>query len=226
MEYKMQTVAEREVITLGSAEAPFWVIQPMNSFEMEHIEEEVRELEKRKAEIFLIAYRVTDWNRELSPWKAPAVFGEQDFGEGAKESLDYILKELLPTFTEKYGEMPDRQYMLAGYSLAGLFALWCGYQTDRFQYVTAVSPSVWFPGWIAYAKEHDMQAKQVYLSLGTKEEKTRNQIMAAVGDCLREQELLLKQGGIPCCLEWNPGNHFMEGPLRMAKGIGFPFINH
>ena len=41
-------------------------------------------------------------------------------------------------------------------------------------------------------KEHDVRTDSVYLSLGDREEKTRNPVMATVGDCIREgHELLL-----------------------------------
>lgn len=37
---------------------------------------------------------------------------------------------------------------------------------------------VWFPKWIEYADSHQMKANRVYLSLGYKEPKARNPIMA------------------------------------------------
>ncbi len=35
----------------------------------------------------LRTFKVDDWNASLSPWKAPAVFGNKDFGDGAEETL-------------------------------------------------------------------------------------------------------------------------------------------
>jgi hypothetical protein len=81
---------------------------------------------------------------------------------------------------------------------------------------------VWFPGWIEFAEAHPIQARRVYLSLGDKEEKTRNPVMRTVGDCLRKQyELLEADPLVECMLEMNQGNHFREPDLRTAKGFAW-----
>jgi predicted alpha/beta superfamily hydrolase len=112
---------------------------------------------------------------------------------------------------------------LGGYSLAGFFSLWAAYQTDRFAGVAAVSPSVWFPGWMDFAHEHSISAPRVYLSLGDKEERTRNPVMRTVGDNIRAQHELLESdaGCTDCTLEMNQGNHFKEPDLRTAKGFAW-----
>ena len=61
--------------------------------------------------------------------------------------------------------------------MAGIFALWAAGQTDRFSGVAAVSPSVWFPGFLEEMKSRRVQSACIYLSLGDKEEKTRNPVM-------------------------------------------------
>lgn len=33
----------------------------------------------------LIAVKIDRWNHDLSPWAAPAVFGKENFGDGADE---------------------------------------------------------------------------------------------------------------------------------------------
>ena len=109
--------------------------------------------------------KVKDWNHDLSPWKAPAVFGRDQFGDGAEETLAEVLK----TCNDR-----NKTYIIGGYSLAGLFALWAAYQTDAFSAVAAASPSVWFPGFSEYMKERIPQVRSVYLSLGDREEKARN----------------------------------------------------
>ena len=63
------------------------------------------------------------------------------------------------------------------------------------------------------------KADCVYLSLGDKEEKTKNKIMATVGDRIREQYELLRS--INCTLEWNEGNHFKEPDIRTAKAFAW-----
>ena len=68
-------------------------------------------------------------------------------------------------------------------------------------------------------------ATSVYLSLGDKEEKTKNPTMAQVGNCIRKQQELLTAQGINTILEWNPGNHFQHSDERTAKGFAW-VINH
>ena len=116
-----------------------------------------------------------------------SVFGKEDFGDGAKETLDRILK----LCTDK-----DKQYIIGGYSLAGLFSLWASYQTDTFKAVASASPSMWFPGFIAYMKDNEIKTDAVYLSLGDKEMNTRNPVMATVGDCINGTYKYLKEKGI------------------------------
>ena len=103
--------------------------------------------------------------------------------------------------------------------MAGFFALWAAGKTDRFSGVAAVSPSVWFPGFTEYIKENNIKAKAVYLSLGDREEKTRNPVMATVGHAIRSVYETISDSGINTILEWNQGNHFKDVDIRMAKAL-------
>jgi len=160
----------------------------------------------------LLAISVNDWQKELTPWSAPAVFGKVPFGDGAPGTLDMISGKILPEFQAE-------RVILGGYSLAGLFALWAGYNSKAFDAIAAASPSVWYPGWMEYAKTHSPECNSIYLSLGDKEEKTKNPIMSTVGDCIRGQFEILKHQGIETKLEWNEGNHFTDPDIRMAKAF-------
>ena len=72
-------------------------------------------------------------------------------------------------------------------------------------------------------KEHEIKSETVYLSLGDREEKTRNLVMSQVGNCIRMgYGWLIEQGyGINCNLEWNQGNHFREPDIRIAKAFAW-----
>ena len=70
-------------------------------------------------------------------------------------------------------------------------------------------------------KEHEIKAEKVYLSLGEKEEKTKNPVMAQVGACIRECYAHLQESGHLCTLEWNPGGHFKDPVLRTAKALAW-----
>lgn len=166
----------------------------------------------------LVAFKVDDWNADLSPWEAPPAFGNELFGGKAAQTLDYIENELLPALPGENGA----PVILGGYSLAGLFALWAGTRSERFRGIAAASPSVWFPGWIECAEKHWQSAPQrIYLSLGDKEERTRNQQMARVGDCIRRQHEILTAAGIANTLVWEQGNHFKEPDLRTARAFAW-----
>ena len=173
----------------------------------------------------LVAFQVEDWNRDFSPWKASAVFGKEDFaGQGAK-TLKWLTEECVPYIDRTFGAK-DREHWLMGYSLAGLFALWTAYENDAFSGIICCSGSLWFPEWDHYMREHMLRSKcSVYLSLGGKEEKTRNKIMAAVGDRTRAQEERLEEDPMveSVVLEWNAGGHFADAGKRLAKGVRWMF---
>ena len=161
----------------------------------------------------LATFLIEDWNAELTPWKAAPVFGKEPFGDGAGKTLRFITEELLPYLQL---QIP---VILGGYSLSALFALWAGYTTDAFTAIAAASPSVWYPGWMDFARTRKPLAGRIYLSLGDAEEKTRNRVMATVADCIREHASLLEEQGVETSLEWNPGNHFKDADIRTAKAF-------
>ncbi len=111
--------------------------------------------------------------------------------------------------------------VLGGYSLGGLFALWAACQTDRFEAVAAGSPSLWAGDWPQYAATHPMLAKHVYLSLGDREERSRNKTFARVGDRIRDEHLRLQQqlGERNTTLAWEEGGHFADPAARMARAF-------
>ena len=197
------------------------LIQPIDEHDLEVLEQEVEAIRNLSDKSFsLVAFMIEDWNQELTPWAAPPVFGKIPFGDGAEKTLEFITSQLLP---EVKGDIP--YLILGGYSLAGLFALWAGYQTDQFEGIVAASPSVWYPQWIDYASEKSPLAQSVYLSLGDKEEKAKNQVMAQVGNAIRKQHELLNGQKVNTTLEWNPGNHFVDSEKRTAKGFAWVLNN-
>ena len=197
----------------GNVNAPLVLIQMVDGHDPEGIESELAEIRRlTDADFCLHAIGVKNWNTDLSPWNAPAVFGKEGFGSGAADTLAAVLT----CCTEQ-----DRTYIIGGYSLAGLFALWAAHRTDVFKGVAAASPSVWFPGFPDYMRENCIHADSVYLSLGDREEKARNPVMATVGHCIREAQELLKNQGINTILEWNQGNHFKDADIRTAKAFAW-----
>jgi len=170
----------------------------------------------------LVPYIVKDWNDELSPWKAEPAFGKDPFKDGAVNTLDNIINSFIPRVIKENNLSEDIPIILGGYSLAGLFCLWGAYQTDRFAAVMAASPSVWFDNWIEYASHNEILCKNIYLSLGSKEARTKNKKMSKVSDCIKEQFVILSRENISnCTLEWNEGNHFTDVSKRCVKGFNW-----
>ena len=169
----------------------------------------------------LVAIGGLDWNRELSPWACDGTVRDAEpFGGQASGFLNELLNRIIP-MVELSLPLPPTWRGIAGYSLAGLFALWSLWQTDAFDRAASASGSLWFPGFIDYAHEHAMAVTpdSAYLSLGKKETKTPNRMMRHVLDDTRAMEELLIERGISTTLELNPGNHFAQTDLRMARGI-------
>ena len=191
----------------------FLCVQLMVEEESAFVQEEIAYLKAHYTKDFaFIGYPVASWNDALSPWPAKAIFGKEDFGgkgQNTLNELEHLIKEYA---------MP---VILGGYSLAGLFNLLAGYQSSAFKALACASPSVWYEGWDEFIKTHPMQAKYVYLSLGDKEDKTKNPTMQKVRErILLQEDLLLKQG-VTTTLEWNEGNHFKDVGLRLSKAFGW-----
>lgn len=213
-------IENKSCIGYFSESSKYLLIQAVDENDIEVLDKEVEEISKQTDEKFsIIAFKIKDWNHELSPWKAPAIFGKENFGDGAKETLFFIENTLLPQIYKDYLIDDSIPIILGGYSLAALFSLWSSYQTKKFKAIVAASPSVWFNGWLEYAKDYKPKVDTIYLSLGDKEEKTKNKTMKTVGDNIRIQNEILKKQGIQSVLEWNEGNHFQNSELRLAKGF-------
>ena len=202
-----------EIIKFGQADSSNVLIQPVDNHDLSYIEKEAELIKEAVGDDWcLTAVKVDNWNDDLSPWSAPAVFGNDDFGGHAGDTLQEILKLT--------GDA-KKTYYIGGYSLAGLFSLWAAYNTDIFVGVAAASPSVWFPEFTSYMESNRIGCNSVYLSLGDKEEKTKNHVMRTVGDCIRSAYELLSKEGIDCILEWNSGNHFKDADIRTAKAFAW-----
>jgi len=177
----------------------------------------------------LVIFETNDWNGDFSPWPSAPAFGTEPFTGKAPDTLRWLSEALLPQLTTQGILSADSRKYLAGYSLSGLFALWAFLESDLFDGAASCSGSLWLPGWLEYLKKCEFNHDGiVYLSLGTKEEKTRNARMSAVGDNTRETADFLKQNPQirKITLEWNNGGHFTEPVQRLVKGMLWLAIPH
>ncbi|MCR5289751.1 MAG: hypothetical protein K6E51_07155 [Treponema sp.] len=205
--------------TQTSANAPvfIWGLDKPHGETAESLFKEVKAF--TDMDFSLAVFDVTDWNAQFSPWYAPAVFGKDDFGGKGRETLHFLENEC---FSEIKSRFPESNIFLTGYSLAGLFSLWALYESDTFNGAVCCSSSLWFDKWDEYVSSHSIKSpSKIYMSLGDREEKTKNKIMAKVGDRTRIQVELLKDDSNveKLYFEWNEGGHFDEPRKRVAKGI-------
>ena len=162
-----------------------------------------------------------DWNSEMTPWPQEPVFkGDSGYKGNSAVFMKTLIKEIVP-FAEKVNNGKPEYSVLAGYSLGRLFSLWSLFQQTPFTRFVSASGSLWFPDFLPYAHTagFTMKPEFVYLSLGDKEEITKNRILASVGDCTRDFYNLMKSQGVSCAFEMNSGNHFIDEDIRTAKGI-------
>ena len=162
-----------------------------------------------------------DWNRDMSPWECvPVMAQDEGYAGGADSYLSLLLEEILPEGLKRLPESPSWTG-IAGYSLAGLFALYALYRTDIFARAASMSGSLWFPGFGDFVRSHDMKRapEKLYLSLGDKEAKTRNPYLKTVQENTEAAVQLYRDMGLDVTWELNPGNHFRDAELRSAKGI-------
>lgn len=173
------------------------------------------------ADFSLATINITDWNTDLSPWAIPPVYKNDDpFTGGADAYLETLTGEIVPAIISELGSKPA-YIALVGYSLAGLVAVYAMYRTKLFSWIASASGSLWYPGFMDYAKSHKLAAlpQKLYLSLGNREARTRNQFMAKVEHNTRGLHEYYKSLGINTIFELNEGNHFKDAGLRIAKAI-------
>lgn len=81
----------------GDSAARVILVQPVGQHELPLIDDEIVQIGQMTDRPFrYLAVQVENWNRDLSPWPAPAVFGDEDFGDGAEA----LLEEILPLCAE------------------------------------------------------------------------------------------------------------------------------
>lgn len=161
------------------------------------------------------------WSHDMAPWDSPAAFKNgESFTGGADDYLRLLVEEIIPR-AEKELAGPPAWRGIAGYSLAGLFALYAIYRTDMFSRVGCMSGSLWFPGFKEYIFSHEPKSRPdcIYFSLGDKEAKTRNPVLKTVQENTEEIQTFYQNKGIDTVFQLNPGNHFVQRIERTIAGI-------
>jgi len=160
-----------------------------------------------------------DWNHDLPPWPGKSVFRSQpDFGGGAGECLRELTWKIMPFVEQSMGFIPERR-ILAGYSLAGLFAVWAGMNTDRFDGIASVSGSLWYPGFGAYAESAPFFPRCAYFSVGDREKLGRTAAFHTIEEDTQHVSDKVRKRGVKTVFELNSGGHFVNPAERTGRGI-------
>ena len=171
----------------------------------------------------LVAISDLDWNHDMVPWDSPPAFKHADPCTGGSDDyLRLLTEEIIPTAEKEIAGVPSWRG-IAGYSLAGLFALYTIYRTDLFSRVGSMSGSLWFPGMKEYILSHEPKRcpDHIYFSLGDKESKTRNPVLQSVRQNTEEIQAFYQAKGINTVFQLNPGNHYDHASERTAAGMSW-----
>lgn len=169
----------------------------------------------------LVAIKPLSWEDNLTPWECTGLFaGDKPFAGQACKQLDLLEHVIVPK-VESELRQPVSCRIVAGYSLAGLFATWAVFNSATFDGLASVSGSLWYPGFAQYAASNSLESPLTcaYFSLGSKEVRTSNQLLRNVVQGTHDTVAAFRKQGVHCTFEQNSGNHFREPALRTAKGI-------
>lgn len=116
-------LTDKTCFLYGNPQPSHLLIQPVGAQDLSGgLEKEVACLKKMAGEDFLLAaFDIRNWNQELSPWEAPPVWGTEAFGNGAAETLDFILRDLLPELKRRFSLFSELPMILGGLFPGGTF---------------------------------------------------------------------------------------------------------
>ncbi len=206
--YKQETLVELPVVILNTY-----------GNEGKNVFEKCNELKCN--EFILLSISNLDWNNDMTPWFAPKLNNNNvDCLGKADDYIKLLLDKIIPKIKNELN-LTIKYFAIAGYSLGGLFAVYSAYKTNLFQRIASASGSFWYPNFVEFVKKNKISTNidRIYFSLGNRESKVRNQVLASVEENTKELEKIYMSQGIKTIYEENEGNHFKDATLRMAKGI-------
>lgn len=182
--------------------------------------------EKECVSFIIVNTETVNWNDDLTPWPAPALTKKTGaFGGQADAYLDVLVSAIKPYIDHHFNTKPEPEdTTLMGYSLGGLTALYALYKYGVFGKIGSLSGSLWYDNWLDFMASHQPlnTAAKVYMSLGTKEQESKNVRMAAVGKCTEKAADILEgqlRDQSNLIFEWNDGGHFTEIPRRYCRAL-------
>lgn len=173
----------------------------------------------KEKEVNCIALSSFDYEKDFSPFYKEDVLKKGDCFKGnAKETLNFLLKDVIPFIKENFNIVFEENILL-GYSLGGLFSLYASTLTSFFSKIGCISASFWYPSFIPYIKEKKTMAKDIYLSLGDKESNCKNILLKTSLNCQFQVLNILNEQKKNVLFELNQGGHFNDIENRIRKGL-------
>ena len=225
---KKQIKVEEKIITIYYNESKVQEKVPvviLNTFDEDGQEVWDKSKELTDKDYILVTISNINWNQDMSPWYMDRLFkGKDDYTGKADEYISLLENRIVPEISNVIREEIKQeisQFILAGYSLAGLFAVYSIYKTDLFSRIVSASGSLWYPQFVEFVGKNNWVNKpeKIYFSLGNKESKTKNEMMSKVEENTKYLVDFYKKQGIETIYEENEGNHFQDVILRIVKGI-------
>lgn len=173
-------------------------------------------------EFNLVTITIPDalWSHILAPWNTPDNYPSYvACTGGAPEYLKALVETIIPQ-CEALLE-PCSYRAIAGYSLAGLFAIYAMCEVPMFERVVSASGSLWFPGFDDWFMKHlPLHLPEcVYFSSSIEEYNTNNPFLSPVKKTTEKIRAWLDGHGVVTTFVENPGNHYQDAIPRTADGI-------
>ncbi len=162
------------------------------------------------------------WDEELSPWEHSPIVAKNDHFTGEADGYLQLLENKIVPYVHSI--IPKSKYrVLHGYSMGGLFALYAVHHSHLFDAYAAPSASVWYPNFVEYVRAHEFinVPRSIYLSIGNLESRTKNVYLSKTEFNMEELCSIYKEREVTAIFERNPGNHYKDVPMRIAKGLSW-----
>ena len=118
MSAQTMLIGNRPCRIYGEAHAEYLLLQMTGEHELQSMEGEVAAIAQSAHQFLFAAIPVENWNDELSPWEAPAVWGKQGFGGNAADTLSFLTEQVISTLEQQFHLPENVKIILGGYSLA------------------------------------------------------------------------------------------------------------
>ena len=109
----------RRVFLYGEEAPRLLLLQPVDEHDAGLLDRQIEAMNSCPGPWALVAFEVSDWNRDLSPWPAPPVFGRTPFAGGAGETLSFLTDRLLPALRADSGARKNAPSALRALGSAG-----------------------------------------------------------------------------------------------------------